>query len=107
MQDNEEYSDNENNESIEANYRSINCHKARAARTIKKNEKLLKHNEEKAYAEVYSNLKKEKKKQIKLLELATMSKEIEDIKHQLSKYTLVKPVEPPQMKQPNRNFFNN
>jgi glycyl-tRNA synthetase beta subunit len=104
-EDNVEYYGNED---MQANYRSLNCQKARTARTIKKNEKLLKDNEEKAYFEVYSNLKKEKKKQIKLLELATMSKEIEDIKHQLSKYTPVKATEPPPMKQTyNRNFFNN
>jgi predicted CopG family antitoxin len=83
-EDNVGYYGNENNEDMQANYRSLNCQKARTARTIKKNEKLLKDNEEKAYSEVYSNLKKERKKQIKLLELATMSKEIEDIKQQLS-----------------------
>jgi predicted CopG family antitoxin len=83
-EDNVGYYGKENNEDMQANYRSLNCQKARTARTIKKNEKLLKDNEEKAYSEVYSNLKKERKKQIKLLELATMSKEIEDIKQQLS-----------------------
>lgn len=90
---------------VKINYRSLNCAKARAERTKKKNEKLLNYNEEKAYSEVYSNLKKEKRKNIKLLQLAQMSKEVDDIKQQLSKYE-VKPTVQPMQTMNQQSFFN-
>lgn len=98
--DTEENSDNE----VIVNYRSINCRKARDARTIKKNKKISEQNEEKAYNEIYGNLKLERKKQMKLLELAQMSKEVDDIKKQLTKITVIKPIEPQVVK--HRSFFN-
>lgn len=94
---------NENNEVL-PNYRAINCLKARAARTKLKTEKLLRQAEDDSYNEIYSNLKKERKKQMKLLQLSEMTQEISDIKNKLSKYIPeVKIVETPSIKY--RGFF--
>lgn len=103
------YTDMEDNEEKQFNFRALNCIKAREQRSKIKADRLLKEADEKAYIEVYSNLKKEKKKQLKLLELAQMNDEINKIKNNLLKYTSIQPQQQTlqqQIKPPQVNCYN-
>ena len=70
-------------EEIVVNWRAVNCAKARLKRVQLKNERLSNEAENKVFDDILLNLRKEKAKQKKLLEIKRIQDEVNKIKQQI------------------------
>lgn len=79
---------------VVVNWRAVNCAKARLKRVQLKNERLTDEAENKVFDDILLNLRKEKVKQKKLLEIKRIQDEVNKIKQQIIEQQTT-PIQPP------------
>ena len=95
------------------NYRYLNCVKARSQRTLNRMNRQQEDDERKQYITMKEALLKERKKQVELLKIRKIQKDIELLKKQINKeQDIIKPPiqQPPQqphVQHPYYNVWNN